>query len=473
MRRKKKDRHDIAQPKDMIFIRRGKRGVSKPSSFCHFFCTFILQIIRLPWMPNRLRITKLRKTRFLLYLWTVVFFHCQVEEKEHPRPLKPLPTAISKISVVKETEALPPHVVQPEPSRTAFNSRSKSDLVSQYIRRIYQDRKGNLWFGTVGDGVCNYDGSILRYFTRQQGLNDCSVQEIKEDKKGRLWFATTKGLIVYDDAQFKRYGEKDGLPSEHIQSLLIDRSGAVWAGTDKGLFMARAEAEEGFHFENIPFLEPEERREIKCLLEDRNGTIWFSPKQAGLYNIRPSQSRQSPERVGLPGADDHLLIYHLAQDAKGYLWLATAGSGLCRYDPLSRSPTTTPFLSYKEEKGSNECWYVLIDSHNNLWVSVRGAVRCYTPDHQAGNLLRYIRYGQGEGLNNCCTQCIFEDQTGAIWLGTGEGLFRIPPDAAVTLCMQNKCGHRREEHNDQQAHEALTKHVVRAMTKTAAWPVMH
>jgi len=38
-------------------------------------------------------------------------------------------------------------------------------LVSQYIRSIFQDSKGNLWFGTIGEGVVRYDTKTLTYFS--------------------------------------------------------------------------------------------------------------------------------------------------------------------------------------------------------------------------------------------------------------------------------------------------------------------
>ncbi len=42
--------------------------------------------------------------------------------------------------------------------------------ISDYIRRIFQDKNGHLWFGTNGDGVCRYDGKELEYFSIRQGF---------------------------------------------------------------------------------------------------------------------------------------------------------------------------------------------------------------------------------------------------------------------------------------------------------------
>ncbi|MGZ4090296.1 MAG: two-component regulator propeller domain-containing protein, partial [Bacteroidia bacterium] len=87
--------------------------------------------------------------------------------------------------------------------------------VSQYIRRIFQDTKGNLWFGTVGDGVCRYDGRYLTYYTTREGFSGNNLQGIAEDKDGNLWFATTGGVSKYDDtaksSSFTNFTTKEGL----------------------------------------------------------------------------------------------------------------------------------------------------------------------------------------------------------------------------------------------------------------------
>ena len=51
-------------------------------------------------------------------------------------------------------------------------------LVSQYIRSIFQDSKGNLWFGTLGEGVVRYDKQTLTYFSYPEGFINQTVYAI-------------------------------------------------------------------------------------------------------------------------------------------------------------------------------------------------------------------------------------------------------------------------------------------------------
>ena len=45
------------------------------------------------------------------------------------------------------------------------------------IRSIFQDSKGNYWFGTNGAGVYRYDTKTLTQFTIKAGLADNQVME--------------------------------------------------------------------------------------------------------------------------------------------------------------------------------------------------------------------------------------------------------------------------------------------------------
>jgi ligand-binding sensor domain-containing protein len=65
-------------------------------------------------------------------------------------------------------------------------------MVREFVRTMYQDNKGNYWFGTNGDGIIRYDGQILEKITIA-GINPrFRVLEIVEDKAGNLWFGTSE-----------------------------------------------------------------------------------------------------------------------------------------------------------------------------------------------------------------------------------------------------------------------------------------
>ena len=68
-------------------------------------------------------------------------------------------------------------------------------LVSQYIRSIFQDSKGNLWFGTIAEGVVRYNNKTLTYFSNADGFYSNSVFAINEDKMATFGLVLTRAYI--------------------------------------------------------------------------------------------------------------------------------------------------------------------------------------------------------------------------------------------------------------------------------------
>jgi ligand-binding sensor domain-containing protein len=71
-------------------------------------------------------------------------------------------------------------------------------MVREFVRTIYQDKNGNYWFGTNGDGIIRYNGKTLEKMSIADVSPNFRVLEIVEDKAGNLWFATSEGLPITD-----------------------------------------------------------------------------------------------------------------------------------------------------------------------------------------------------------------------------------------------------------------------------------
>jgi ligand-binding sensor domain-containing protein len=114
--------------------------------------------------------------------------------------------------------------------------------LSAYIVAAFEDSKGNLWFGTVGDGVIRYSprlsnvpGERLTYFTTEDGLADMVSSSIVEDKQGHIWIGSHDGATRYDGTTFTAFKTEQGLHGPGCV-LLVDRNGTLWAGTNDGAF---------------------------------------------------------------------------------------------------------------------------------------------------------------------------------------------------------------------------------------------
>jgi ligand-binding sensor domain-containing protein len=117
------------------------------------------------------------------------------------------------------------------------------------VRCLFQDKKGDLWFGNNGAGLFRYDGKTLTNFTEQKGLGDptflkdhrvadtkgtlARVWTITDDTVGNLWVGTIDaGLWKLGGDGLTNYTTADGLPGNAIWRLYTDRQGVLWVVTN-------------------------------------------------------------------------------------------------------------------------------------------------------------------------------------------------------------------------------------------------
>ena len=87
---------------------------------------------------------------------------------------------------------------QPTKEPHSVSDTPANPQIAEYIRHIFQDKNGNLWFGTNGYGVAHYDGDSVSYFSNAQGFDGQQITGITEDLEKNIWFATDQGIVKYD-----------------------------------------------------------------------------------------------------------------------------------------------------------------------------------------------------------------------------------------------------------------------------------
>ncbi len=99
-----------------------------------------------------------------------------------------------------------------------------SNQISEYVREVFQDRDGDFWFGTNGDGVCRYDGKSLTYLSVEEGFGGKAVRGILQDSDGVMWFATNGGVSRYEFGKFTNYTVARRSSSPGIRSRIAATS---------------------------------------------------------------------------------------------------------------------------------------------------------------------------------------------------------------------------------------------------------
>jgi ligand-binding sensor domain-containing protein len=153
---------------------------------------------------------------------------------------------------------------------------------------IFQDSRGNLWFGG-NHGVTRYDGSDWQTFTTEDGLADNYVVAITEDNQGNMWFGTwNDGVSRYDGREWQTYNPEDGLETNAIHCMLKDSRGNLWFGSysiDGYYGISLFDGTRWQHFDPWPGREVKYHYNVISIFEDNEGNIWFATS-IGLVRYR-------------------------------------------------------------------------------------------------------------------------------------------------------------------------------------------
>jgi signal transduction histidine kinase/ligand-binding sensor domain-containing protein/DNA-binding response OmpR family regulator len=88
------------------------------------------------------------------------------------------------------------------------------------VRSIYEDKAGNFWVGTEGNGLQLFDrkNGTFAHYTESHGLCSNSVLNTLEDNHGNLWISTFNGISRFDPQHktFKNFYVSDGLQSNQF-----------------------------------------------------------------------------------------------------------------------------------------------------------------------------------------------------------------------------------------------------------------
>lgn len=122
----------------------------------------------------------------------------------------------------------------------AYHPDSSQGLSSNSVRALYESN-GYMWIGTAGGGLNRLyiSSGKCSVYTSAEGLANNVVYCIYPDQLGRLWLSTEHGLSCFDIAreQFTNYYQSDGIltnefnPGAHHQSP----DGTIWLGNNNGL----------------------------------------------------------------------------------------------------------------------------------------------------------------------------------------------------------------------------------------------
>ena len=148
--------------------------------------------------------------------------------------------------------------------------------ISKYvIRLIYEDSKGNIWFGTIGNGLLKYSPET-KQVTRFSEINCPDIRSVFEDKN-TFWFGTDCGVYEFNkngNSVVTHLTEKNGLPNDVVYGILKDKEGKFWLSTNRGL-SAFNPAKRNFKNYNASDGLQSNEFNTNCAYMAKDGTMYF------------------------------------------------------------------------------------------------------------------------------------------------------------------------------------------------------
>ena len=104
------------------------------------------------------------------------------------------------------------------------------------IRAIAEGPSGDIWVGTIGQGLFRLPPSAGEVPHRIVDYPAPDARYLHFDSSGTLWIGSWGGgLIRMSEGQFNVFTPADGLPCDKIQSIIPGPDETLWLSSDNGL----------------------------------------------------------------------------------------------------------------------------------------------------------------------------------------------------------------------------------------------
>lgn len=333
-----------------------------------------------------------------------------------------------------------------------------SGLNNLAVESIFQDREGFLWVGTQ-NGLFRYDGRGFIEFGKKEIEPGAFILSIHQTPDGTLWAGTTKGLyrgehgrfipVVLPASEQQRVNGKSGLASDEAGRLYVATRDGLAIGTRAGprkewafKLVARAGGSSA----------PTKANAVASVTVTRSGRVLFGCaldlcELDAQDHVRLAAAQPNPK---------HGPWSFIHEDVRGDLYVRSAQclevlrKGASRFEQLPgpvdlRSPWVPQLGGDYEGRllvpvfgglaimnegrwrivgkqnglPGDSVSSVYLDREGSVWLGMNGR-----------GLARWIGYGEWEGysevegLGNETVWQVVTGRDGAVWAGTGDGVYR-------------------------------------------------
>ena len=311
------------------------------------------------------------------------------------------------------------------------------------LRTAIRDRHGNLFIGTMGNGLCwipKGERSLRKYeyASATFDLGSSNVWALYEDSQDNLWVGCQKrGLLLLPQNQplFRtwKFADLHVTTGGSLTSVCLGDNGMTWCAVqNNGIIGLDASGRVVAH--------PTSPEGTYLLYRDKQGGYWVGTN-GGVYAYDPLTGRAQRKVVFSNGH-----INAMADDGRGTLFFSVFSEGFCSYNVKTGELRRFNMHQDDPQRGRlHNDWisHLFFDSKGKLWICTASGVNCYDPveDH-------FRPYGWEVVLDYNSVQTVYETSEHKILIGTNTGLYLydnrkgdvVPFPGAEVLANKVVCG---------------------------------
>lgn len=318
-----------------------------------------------------------------------------------------------------------------DPRRQGFTHwrGSNAGLPDDRIAALLRDRRGTLWIGSW-QGLARKRAGSDRIEPVELGLARPQITLLAETRDGRVLVGTGVGdlRMLSEDGRLLPFAERSGASDGAWPVLTMTQAGddELWLGGRNGI--ERRRASDGALIERLPpegsSPAPVPRSEVRALLRDPSGTIWAGSYRSGLMRHVPplpglALVQNEGERWRRFGDLD---VRSVLQLDSGRVWLGTQAAGVVVLDtslqPVGEIVTAAGRSASLGRIGA------MAQTPDGVWVAAESELMRF--DTQG-------RWRQTLATGRVTARRMYTARDGQLWLGTTDGLWRLPPGGTELL----------------------------------------
>ena len=258
------------------------------------------------------------------------------------------------------------------------------------------------------------------------------------DKDSLLWCGTYYSLFAYSPHE-NLFVKHISTPSQVLAIICKKNGEIIYSGSDEGGFglfedrlgnVWKSNNEIGVTVNchsHLLFASSESNREdvkiagLSVIYDTIHvGKRTYVGTVSGLWEQEEGESLV--ERKDINDQLDIKMVYGVAEDRQGKIWVGTFGEGLHIFQQDGKKMATF------EDVPSSEIIQLICDSKGRIWMASHNGLSLFT-DTKTPKLTR--TYSRADGLSDNMIWSICEDRKGRIWMSSNNGISCLYPETGI------------------------------------------